>query len=63
MAVKTVELNGNSTSSIEDAINNALKKADDTKYERYEILETHGRQQNEESKQYKALIKLFYDLC
>jgi flavin-binding protein dodecin len=59
MAVKTLELNGNSTSSIKEAIDNALEKAHGREYERFEILETHGSQQDEHSKQYQATIKLF----
>jgi len=62
MAVKkTLEYQGDSKDSIEDAVNDALAKAKNTAYTHYEILETFGTQQQENQTHYQATVKVYME--
>jgi flavin-binding protein dodecin len=57
---KVVELVGSSTSSIEDAIQTAIKRADQTlrNLRWFELVQTRGHEENGEVQHYQVVLKV-----
>ena len=61
---KIVELVGSSTTSIEDAIQNAVKRADQTlrSLRWFEVVQTRGHVENGQVKHYQVVLKVGFTL-
>jgi dodecin len=61
---KVVELVGSSTNSIEDAIQTALKRADQTlrNLRWFEVVQTRGQVENGEVRHYQVVLKAGFTL-
>ncbi len=61
---KIVELVGSSTTSIEDAIQNAVKRADQTlrALRWFEVVQTRGHVENGQVKHYQVVLKVGFTL-
>jgi dodecin len=61
---KVVELVGSSTSSIEDAIQTAIRRADQTlrNLRWFEVVQTRGQVENGEVRQFQVVLKASFTL-